>query len=153
MASGHQITITPIDQHVEVTLGGEKLASSDRALLLRETGSPDRYYLPADDVRRNMPRFQGENFRKNLELVKKIEELAAAKGCTPSQLALAWVLAQGKDVVPIPGTKRREYMEQNAAAAGIALSAAEIAQLAKAFPLGAASGTRYPEKQLGGLGI
>ena len=72
---------------------------------------------------------------------------------TPAQVALAWVLAQGKDIVPIPGTKRRAYMEQNAAAAEVALASAELAQLGKAFPAGVASGTRYPEKQLAGLGI
>ena len=105
------------------------------------------------DRRRDHPRFNPDNLKRNVDLLRPLESIAAAHRVKPAQVALAWVLAQGKDVVPIPGTKRREYMEQNAAAAGIALSAAEIAQLGKAFPPGVASGTRYPEKQLAGLGI
>jgi len=105
------------------------------------------------DRRRDHPRFNPDNLKRNVDLLRPLESIAAAHQVKPAQVALAWVLAQGKDVVPIPGTKRREYMEQNAAATGIALSAAEIAQLGKAFPPGVASGTRYPEKQLAGLGI
>jgi aryl-alcohol dehydrogenase-like predicted oxidoreductase len=105
------------------------------------------------DRRRDHPRFNPDNLKRNVDLLRPLESIAAAHKVKPAQVALAWVLAQGKDVVPIPGTKRREYMEQNAAAVGIALSAAEIAQLDKAFPPGVASGTRYPEKQLAGLGI
>jgi aryl-alcohol dehydrogenase-like predicted oxidoreductase len=105
------------------------------------------------DRRRDHPRFNPDNLKRNVDLLRPLESIAAAHKVKPAQVALAWVLAQGKDVVPIPGTKRREYMEQNAAAAGIALSAAEVAQLEKAFPPGVASGTRYPEKQLAGLGI
>src|SRR4051794_35833678 len=100
--------------------------------------------LPADDYRRNAPRFQGENFRKNLELVEKIEEMAAAKGCTPGQLALAWVLAQGDDVVPIPGTKRVRYLDDNLGAVNVRLSREELAQIDAVFPAGAAAGARYP---------
>jgi aryl-alcohol dehydrogenase-like predicted oxidoreductase len=99
--------------------------------------------LPADDFRRNSPRFQGENFAKNLELVAKIQQLAAAKGCTPSQLALAWVLAQGPDIVPIPGTKRSKYLDENLAAAEIKLSADELAQIDAILPSGSAAGERY----------
>jgi aryl-alcohol dehydrogenase-like predicted oxidoreductase len=99
--------------------------------------------LPAGDYRRNAPRFQGENFQKNLELVKKIEEMAAAKGCTPSQLALAWVLAQGDDIVPIPGTKRLEYLEDNLGAVGVRLTPDELAQIDDILPAGAVSGARY----------
>ncbi len=99
--------------------------------------------LPADDYRRNAPRFQGENFQKNLDLVKKIEQLAAAKGCTPSQLALAWVLSQGEDTVPIPGTKRVEYLDDNLGAVNVRLTAAEMAQIDAILPAGAASGERY----------
>jgi len=99
--------------------------------------------LPADDYRRNSPRFQGENFRKNLDLVARIEELARAKGCTASQLALAWVLAQGPDIVPIPGTKRVKYLEQNAAAAAIGLTAEDLAAIDAAVPAGGAAGDRY----------
>jgi len=99
--------------------------------------------LPADDVRRNHPRFQGENFQKNLDLVKKIEQLAAAKGCTPSQLALAWVLAQGNDIVPIPGTKRVKYLDDDLGAINVRLTSEELAQIDAVLPVGAASGERY----------
>jgi aryl-alcohol dehydrogenase-like predicted oxidoreductase len=99
--------------------------------------------LPADDFRRNSPRFQGENFAKNLELVAKIQQLAIAKGCTPSQLALAWVLAQGPDIVPIPGTKRSKYLDENLAAADIKLSADELTQIDAILPSGSAVGERY----------
>jgi aryl-alcohol dehydrogenase-like predicted oxidoreductase len=105
------------------------------------------------DRRRDHPRFNPDNLKRNVALLQPLESIAAAHKATPAQVALAWVLAQGPDVVPIPGTKRRNYLEQNTAAAGMALSAAEIAQLAKTFPPGVASGTRYPEKQLAGLGI
>ena len=105
------------------------------------------------DRRRDHPRFNPDNLKRNVELLAPLESIAAAHKAKPAQVALAWVLAQGKNIVPIPGTKRRAYIEQNAAAVGIALSAAEIARLAAAFPVGAASGTRYPEKQLAGLGI
>ncbi len=88
------------------------------------------------------PRFQGENFRKNLELVQKIEETAAAKGCTPSQLALAWVLAQGEDIVPIPGTKRVSYLDENLGAAHVRLTADDLAQIDAILPMDAASGPR-----------
>jgi len=105
------------------------------------------------DRRRDHPRFHAENLKRNVELLQPIESVAAAHKCTPAQVALAWVLAQGEDIVPIPGTKRRSWLEQNAASVGIALSGAEIAMLARAFPPGVPAGTRYPEKQLGGLGI
>jgi len=99
--------------------------------------------LPADDWRRYLPRFQGENFGKNLELVKKIEELATAKGCTPSQLALAWVLAQGDDIVPIPGTKRAKYLDDNLGAVDVRLNADDLAEIDAILPAGAAAGERY----------
>ena len=101
--------------------------------------------LAPDDWRRGNPRFQGENFTRNLELVARIAELARAKQRTPSQLALAWVLAQGEDIVPIPGTKRVRYLEENATAAAITLSPAELAALEAVFPQGAAAGERYAE--------
>jgi len=104
--------------------------------------------LAPDDYRRFTPRFQGENFQKNLDLVKEVETIAEDKKCQPSQLALAWVLAQGDDVVPIPGTKRRKYLEENAAAADLQLSAQDLSGLDKVFPPGAASGTRYPEHMM-----
>jgi aryl-alcohol dehydrogenase-like predicted oxidoreductase len=104
--------------------------------------------LPEDDYRRFSPRFQGANFEKNLDLVKRVEEIAREKGCLPSQLALAWVLAQGNDIVPIPGTKHRKYLEQNVAAAAIQLTAADIGRIAQVFPTGAAAGMRYPEHMM-----
>ena len=104
--------------------------------------------LPKDDYRRQSPRFQGENFDKNLKLVEKIEEIAKEKNITASQLALAWVLAQGQDIVPIPGTKRRTYLEQNAAAADVILSQEELAAIEDVFPKNAVSGLRYPEAMM-----
>ena len=106
-----------------------------------------------DDYRRTSPRFQGENFTKNLTLVAKVRELAARRACTPGQLALAWVLAQGDDIIPIPGTKRRNYLEENAQAVELKIGKNELAELDAIFPFGAASGTRYVEggmKMLGG---
>ncbi len=101
--------------------------------------------LPADDYRRNSPRFQGENFQKNLDLLRSVEEIAREKGCTPSQLALAWVLAQGDDIVPIPGTKRRKYLEENVAALSVKLSTADLQRINKVFPPESAAGARYPD--------
>mgnify|MGYP001544907940 FL=1 len=101
--------------------------------------------LDEDDFRRNSPRFQGENFNKNLALVKKIEVIAKEKGCTSSQLALAWVMAQEDFIFPIPGTKRVKYLEENIKAAGITLSAKELKQIEEVFPKNAAAGQRYPE--------
>ena len=104
--------------------------------------------LAADDYRRHNPRYQGANFDKNLELVVKVEEIAKAKNITTSQLALAWVLAQGQNIVPIPGTKRIKYLEQNAEAAEIILSQEELAAIDAVFPKDAASGLRYPEAMM-----
>jgi aryl-alcohol dehydrogenase-like predicted oxidoreductase len=101
--------------------------------------------LPPDDYRRHHPRFQGENFQKNLDLVRKIEEIAVERRCTPGQLALAWVHAQGKDVVPIPGTKRRTYLEENVAALAVRLTADDLRRIAAVAPRGVAAGLRYPE--------
>lgn len=101
--------------------------------------------LAPDDYRRNSPRFQGENFQRNLDLVRRIEEMARSKGCTAAQLALAWVLSRGRDVVPIPGTKRRTYLEDNVGALSVTLSPDDLAAIDAACPPGAASGTRYPE--------
>jgi aryl-alcohol dehydrogenase-like predicted oxidoreductase len=100
------------------------------------------------DYRQHSPRFQGENFEKNLDLVKKIEELAAARNVKPGQLALAWVMAQGEFIVPIPGTSRRKHLEENIAAAEIKLTSDELKQIDTVFPKGAASGTRYPEAMM-----
>ncbi len=104
--------------------------------------------LPADDWRRTNPRFQGENFQRNLDLVRRVEAIAREKNCAPAQLALAWVLAQGDDIVPIPGTKRRNYLEQNAAAVELRLSGADLQRLDRAAPRGAASGARYSEPMM-----
>ena len=104
--------------------------------------------LAADDYRRYSPRFQGENFSKNLDLVARVTELARLKGVTPGQLALAWVLAQGEDIVPIPGTKRRGYLEENVAASEIELSAEDLASLNELAPRGVAAGMRYPEAMM-----
>lgn len=113
------------------------------------TGQFQRFEdLDPTDYRRNSPRFQGENFQKNLDLVRRIEELAAEKRCKPSQLALAWVMAQGDDIVPIPGTKRKKYLEENAAAADINLSQQDLSRINDVFPLDAAAGQRYPEHMM-----
>ncbi len=101
--------------------------------------------LEPDDWRRNNPRFQGENFRKNLELVAKVEDVARRKGISASQLAVAWVLAQGADIVPIPGTKRVRYLEENAAASEVTFTATELRELDEIAPAGIAAGMRYPE--------
>lgn len=103
----------------------------------------DQQSLETGDYRRNTPRFQGENFERNLDLLKEVETLATEKGATPGQIALAWVMAQGDDVVPIPGTKRRRYLEENAKAEGIVLTVTDLRRLAAAFPKGAAAGERY----------
>jgi aryl-alcohol dehydrogenase-like predicted oxidoreductase len=104
--------------------------------------------LPADDYRRNSPRFQGDNFQLNLNLVKKVQEMAQEKNCTPAQLALAWVIAQGGDIVPIPGTKRRKYLEENVGALDVELHPDDLRRLSEVFPLGIASGERYPEHMM-----
>jgi aryl-alcohol dehydrogenase-like predicted oxidoreductase len=101
--------------------------------------------LEQGDFRRHNPRFQGENLSRNLELVSRVREIAADKDCTPGQLALAWVMAQGDDVVPIPGTKRRTYLEQNVAAVELRLDAEDLQRLDEAAPVGAAAGDRYPD--------
>ena len=104
--------------------------------------------LAADDARRNHPRFQGENFSKNLDLVARVEAIAKEKNCTASQLALAWVLAQGEHMVPIPGTKRRKYLEENAGSLGVALTPADLQRIDEAAPKGATAGLRYPPATL-----
>jgi aryl-alcohol dehydrogenase-like predicted oxidoreductase len=113
------------------------------------TGQIKRFEdLAADDYRRQSPRFQGENFQRNLQLVTRIEEIAAQKGCRPSQLALAWVLAQGQDIVPIPGTKRRTYLEENLASWDVELTPDDLARISDIAPQGVAAGTRYPEASM-----
>ncbi len=102
----------------------------------------------ADDYRRNSPRFQGENFQKNLDLVARVETIAREKRCTSSQLALAWLLAQGEDVIPIPGTKRRKYLEENVGALNVKLTAEDLRRIDEVAPKGVASGARYPETMM-----
>ncbi|EIM25587.1 aldo/keto reductase [Microvirga lotononidis] len=109
--------------------------------------------LAADDFRRSSPRFQGENFQKNLDLVREIEAMAREKGCTPAQLALAWVLAQGDDIAPIPGTKRRRYLEENVGALSVTLTNDDLARIDRLLPPGAAAGTRYPEAGMKMVGL
>ncbi len=101
-----------------------------------------------DDYRRNSPRFQGDNFQKNLELVRRVEAIAKEKSGTPGQLALAWLLAQGEDIIPIPGTKRRNYLEENAGALNISLNNDNLRRIDEVAPHGAAAGERYPEHMM-----
>jgi len=113
------------------------------------TGQYKRFEdLAADDYRRFSPRFQGENFQKNLDLVARVETVAEKKKCTPSQLALAWLLARGQDIIPIPGTKRRKYLEENAGALDVELTAEDLLRIDEVAPHGAASGERYPEHMM-----
>lgn len=116
------------------------------------TGEIQRFEdLAPDDYRRFQPRFQGENFQKNLDLVARVREIAGEKGVAPAQLALAWVLAQGDDIVPIPGTKRRKYLEQNWAANDVRLTPADLARIAAVAPRGVAAGERYPAAFMGSV--
>ncbi len=101
--------------------------------------------LPEDDYRRNSPRFQGDNFQKNLDLVQRVEEIARRKRCTPAQLALAWLLAQGQDIVPIPGTKQRRYLDENIDSMGVELNPSDLEEIEEVAPKGAAAGDRYHE--------
>ncbi|MCA1593961.1 MAG: aldo/keto reductase [Acidobacteria bacterium] len=127
----------------ELGIGFVAYSPLGRGFLTGRFKSPDD--LPADDRRRLFPRFQGENFRLNLDLVERIREIAARKGCTPAQLALAWVLAQGQDVVPIPGTKRRKYLEENVGAVEVEITPDEMGRIEELARPGVAAGTRYPE--------
>src|SRR3954451_17374926 len=122
-----------------------------RGFLTGAIKSPDD--LDEDDFRRMTPRFKREACERNMELVRVVEEVAADKGAEPAQIALAWVLAKGDDIVPIPGTKRRSYLEQNVAATEIELTSDEVARLDEAFPVGAAEGERYPEAAMKTIGI
>jgi aryl-alcohol dehydrogenase-like predicted oxidoreductase len=108
----------------------------------------DAAAIPAGDVRRGLPRFQSGNLERNVTVLERFEQLARAKGCTPPQLALAWVLAKGRDIVPIPGTKRRRYVEDNAAAEALPLSASDLSDLDALFPTGSVAGTRYPAESM-----
>ena len=130
----------------ELGIGFVPYSPLGRGFLTGQLKSPDDF--TADDYRRNSPRFQGDNFTKNLKLVERVKAIAARKGITAGQLALAWVLAQGDDIVPIPGTKRRKYLEENIAAGAVVISDVETAEMAEALPKGAAAGDRYPASMM-----
>lgn len=130
----------------ELGIGYVAYSPLGRGFLSGQFTSPDDF--PADDYRRNSPRFQGENFYKNLELVERVKAIAAEKGATPGQLALAWLLAEGDDIVPIPGTKRRTYLEENVAATDITLTATDLQRIEEVAPKGVAAGDRYPAQSL-----
>jgi aryl-alcohol dehydrogenase-like predicted oxidoreductase len=127
----------------ELGIGFVAYSPLGRGFLTGAITSADQ--LDEGDFRRKNPRFQGDNLARNLELVRRVEAIAQEKGCTPAQLALAWVMAQGEDVVPIPGTKRVRYLEENVAATGIELSEEDLRRLDEAAPRGAAAGLRYPD--------
>ncbi|GAA5264854.1 hypothetical protein ACOSOMT5_P1279 [Acidiphilium sp. MT5] len=133
----------------ELGIGFVPYSPLGRGFLTGAITKPDD--LAADDWRHNNPRFQGENFVKNLKLVEAVRDLAAQKGCTPSQLALAWVLAQGEDIVPIPGTKRRTYLAENIGAVDVTLTADDLATINRILPPGTAAGTRYPQVAMAAL--
>ncbi len=130
----------------ELGIGFVPYSSLGRGFLTGQFKTPDD--LDAGDTRRNHPRFQGEAFQRNLDLVAAIGTMAADKGCTPAQLALAWVLHQGEDIVPIPGTKRRKYLEDNLGALDVELSDADLIRIDDILPPGAAQGTRYPDASM-----
>ena len=132
-----------LDTTRELGIGFVAYSPLGRGFLTGRFRSPDDF--DDDDVRKHQPRFQGESFQRNLDLVARVQEIAAEKEVTAGQLALAWVLAQGGDVVPIPGTKRRSYLEENAAAAEIELTPEDLARIDEVFPRGAASGDRYSD--------
>src|SRR5919199_1841891 len=127
----------------ELGIGFVAYSPLGRGFLSGQITSPEDF--AEDDFRRRNPRFQGENFNKNLQLVDRVREIAAEKDVTPGQLALAWLLHQGEDIVPIPGTKRRAYLEENAGAAGVTLTEEDLRRIEEATPVGAAAGERYPD--------
>ncbi|PEQ14668.1 aldo/keto reductase [Novosphingobium sp. PC22D] len=135
----------------ELGIGFVPYSPLGRGFLTGQFKSPED--IPADDYRRSSPRFQGEAFAKNLALVSEIETMAAAKRCTPAQLALAWVLAQGEDIVPIPGTKRRTYLKDNLGALDVTLIKDDLARIDAILPPGAAEGTRYAIPQMASLNL
>ncbi|SDL75369.1 aldo/keto reductase [Arthrobacter sp. ok362] len=126
----------------ELGIGFVPYSPLGRGFLTGQFRTPDDF--AADDFRRHSPRFQGENFARNLQLVDRVKEMADAKGCTPAQLALAWLLAQGAHIVPIPGTKKRDRLRENLGAADVELSAEDLNRLDELAPVGAAAGARYP---------
>ena len=127
----------------ELGIGFVPYSPLGRGFLTGQFRTPDD--IPEDDFRRHNPRFQGENFTRNLQLVDRVKELADEQGCTPAQLALAWLLAQGDDVAPIPGTKKRSRLEENLGALEVELTADDLARLDELAPVGVAAGDRYPD--------
>jgi aryl-alcohol dehydrogenase-like predicted oxidoreductase len=134
----------------ELGIGFVPYSPLGRGFLTGKIQSPKD--LPDDDYRKTTPRFQGENFQRNLDLVKRVEEIAREKRCTPAQLALAWVLAQGDDIVPIPGTKRRKYLQENVGALDVDLTSKDLARIDAVAPRDAFVGSRYPEAMMKLLG-
>lgn len=130
----------------ELGVGFVPFSPLGRGFLTGQITSPADF--PEDDMRRRLPRFQGENFQKNIELVRRIEQLAAEKGCTPAQFALAWVLAKGDDIVPIPGTKRRKYLEENVGSLDVRLDIDDVQKIEAIMPPDAAVGARYTEAMM-----
>ena len=130
----------------ELNVGFVAYSPLGRGFLTGQIQSPADF--PPGDYRPHNPRFQGANFDKNIEVVRKIEQMAKSKGCKPAQLCLAWVLARGEQVVPIPGTKRRQYLDENLAACDLTLTADELTTIDGVFPLGSAAGSRYPENMM-----
>jgi aryl-alcohol dehydrogenase-like predicted oxidoreductase len=136
-----ELDVLPVCQELGISLVA--YSPLGRGFLTGAFQSPDNF--PPDDFRRHSPRFQGENFYRNLQLVEKVKEIAARKNCTPAQLAIAWLLAQGEDIIPIPGTKRKARLEENVAAVNLELTPIELQQIQDIAPIGIAAGTRYPE--------
>jgi aryl-alcohol dehydrogenase-like predicted oxidoreductase len=135
----------------ELGIGYVAYSPLGRGFLSGRFQSPEDF--PEDDYRRNHPRFQGENFRRNIELVHEVEKMAEAKGCTTAQLALAWVLAQGEDIVPIPGTKHVKYLDDNIGALEVKLSRDDLDRLDAILPPGAAAGQRYHERGMAAVNL
>jgi aryl-alcohol dehydrogenase-like predicted oxidoreductase len=135
----------------ELGIGYVAYSPLGRGFLTGQFKSPDDF--ADDDWRRNHPRFQGENFAKNIALVREVEALAGEKGCTTAQLALAWVLAKGEDVVPIPGTKHRKYLDENIGALDVKLTTEDLKRLDAILPPGAAAGPRYPERSMAAVNL
>jgi aryl-alcohol dehydrogenase-like predicted oxidoreductase len=138
-----------LDTVRELGIGFVAYSPLGRGFLTGQIKSPDD--LAADDFRRTNPRFQGDNFRKNHDLVETIAEMAVEKRCTPAQLALAWVLAQGNDIVPIPGTKRPRYIAENIGALAVTLSSSDLSRIDEVFPKGVAAGARYAPQAMGAI--
>jgi len=130
----------------EIGIGFVPYSPLGRGFLTGKIQKPED--LPEDDYRRTTPRFQGENFQRNLEIVKRVEEIAREKHCTPAQLALAWVLVQGNDIVPIPGTKRRKYLQENVGALDVDLSSKDLERIEEVAPKDSFAGSRYPEAMM-----